>query len=320
MHDRSKAIFLHPLSPADSEAEASARAANAGTKGQLQGIAARGPFDDLMSHVLAPQNVSFERGTVGGVSGMWVKPATSRKGVAILYMHGGWFNFGSAQAYKNLVGQITVRAEADAFIPDYRLAPEHCFPAAVDDVRACYRALTEQGISKIALAGDSAGGALALVLLSITGKYSEATTVSAVAISPITDLTMTGGSYESRAEIEPYFTKSQVAAFVEAYLKGVDPKNPLASPLYGDLADLPPVVIHVGDDEILLDDSTRYVERALAAGMDAQLHVWSGMPHVFVAGAGKLQAADKALDAIGVFIAERFGSQVGVHDPNLNDR
>jgi acetyl esterase/lipase len=274
-------------------------------KGKLEGVAARGPYNGIMERVAPPDGVSFEADTVGGISGWWAKPARARKGTAILHLHGGWFNWGSAQAFRNLVGHIAMSAGADAFIPDYRLAPEHPFPAAVKDAEACYRGLVDRGTKKIALTGDSAGGNLALVLLSIATAQAGSARIApegAVVLSPVTDLALTGESFETRAEADPYFVKSQVAGLVRSYLGENDPKNPLASPLYGDLAGLPPVRVHVGDDEVLLDDSRRYVERAVAAGVDAKLDIWTGMPHVFVNGVGNLHAANQAVRAIGKFL------------------
>jgi acetyl esterase/lipase len=256
-----------------------------------------------MERVPAPTDVTFEPDTIGGVSGFWAKPKRAEKGAAIIHLHGGWFNFGSARAYQNLVGHIAASAGADAFIPDYQLAPEHPFPAAVKDVEACCRGLVDNEIDKIAVVGDSAGGNLALVLLSIVRDIAP---VAAVAISPVTDLTLTSESYETRAEADPYFTKSQVAGLVASSLGHADPKNPLASPLYGDLSDLPPIRVHVGDDEVLLDDSRRYVERAVAADVDAELEVWMGMPHGFVTGVGQFEAARQSLNAIGAFLTQRL--------------
>jgi len=302
-------LTVHPLAREDSPAASALRAAVAPFKGKLAGTAARGPFDDVMERVAAPANVTFEADTVGGISGFWAKPARSQRGAAILHVHGGWFNFGSARAYRNLVGQIASRAGADAFIPDYRLAPEHPFPAAVTDVEACYRGLVDNGATRIAVVGDSAGGNLALVLLSIVGAHvrkNDVAPVGAVAISPVTDLVLTGESYTTRAEADPYFTKPQAAGLVASYLGEADPKNPLASPLYGDSSGLPPLRVHVGDDEVLLDDSRRYVERAVTAGVDAELDVWMGMPHGFVTATREFDAARQALDAIGAFLAERL--------------
>ncbi|HKE28490.1 MAG TPA: alpha/beta hydrolase [Bryobacteraceae bacterium] len=285
------------------------RPAVAGMKGKLEGTAARGPFDVLMERVATPGGVTFEADTIGAISGWWAKPGLARQGAAILHLHGGWFNWGTAQAFRNLVGHIAQRAGADAFIPDYQLAPEDPFPGAIRDAEACYRGLVERGIKKIALTGDSAGGNLALVLLSIaTAQAASRGTapVGAAVLSPVTDLALTGESFETRAEVDPYFIKPQVAGLVHSYLGETDPKNPLASPLYGNLSGLPAIRIHVGDDEVLLDDSRRYVERAVAAGVDARLDVWMGMAHGFVNGVGNLNAAGEALRAVGEFLNERL--------------
>src|SRR5881397_2463179 len=146
-------LAVHPLSQEDSLGATALRASVAAFKGKLAGTAARGPFDAIMEQVAAPTDVAFEADTVGGISGLWAKPARPRKGAAILHLHGGWFNLGTARAYRNFVGQIAASAGADAFVPDYRLAPEHPFPA-VTDVEACYRGLVDKQINKIAVTGD----------------------------------------------------------------------------------------------------------------------------------------------------------------------
>src|SRR5438876_11532525 len=298
-------LAVHPLSPEDALGATALRASVAAFKGKLAGTGARGPFDAVMERVAAPPDVTVAADIVGGIPGLWAKPARPRQGAAILHLHGGWFNLGTARAYRNFVGHIAASAGADAFIPDYRLAPEHLFPAAIMDVEACYRGLVDKGIKKIAVVGDSAGGNLALVLLSIACGQpwkGDLAPVGGVAISPVTDLALTGESYETRAEADPYFTKSQAAGLVAAYLGHADPKDPLASPLYRDLSGLPPVRVHVGDDEVLLDDSRRYVERAVAAGVDAGLDVWMGMPDGFVTGIGQFEAARQSLEASGAFL------------------
>jgi monoterpene epsilon-lactone hydrolase len=300
---------IHPLSPEDSAAMTALRSAVAGMKGKLEGTAARGPFNGIMERVGAPGGVTFEGDKVGGISGWWARPTQARTGAAILHLHGGWFNWGTAEAFRNLVGHIALSAGVDAFIPDYRLAPEHPFPAAIRDAEACYRGLVDRGIRNIALTGDSAGGNLALVLLSIATAQAASDRidpVAAVVLSPVTDLGLTGESFETRAEADPYFIKSQAAGLVRSYLGETDPKNPLGSPLYGNVTGLPAIRVHVGDDEVLLDDSRRYVERAVAAGVDATLDVWLGMAHGFVNGVGTLKAATEALSDIGKFLNERL--------------
>jgi acetyl esterase/lipase len=278
-------------------------------KGKLEGTAARGPFNGIMQGVAAPDGVTFEADAVGGISGWWARPTQARKGAAVLHLHGGWFNWGTAQAFRNLVGHIALSSGVDAFIPDYRLAPEHPFPAAVRDAEACYRGLVDRGIKNIVLTGDSAGGNLALVLLSIATAQAVSGGIAPAGVavlSPVTDLGLTGESFETRAEVDPYFIRSQAAGLLRSYLGETDPKVPSASPLYGDLTGLPAIRVHVGDDEVLLEDSRRYVERAVAVGVDATLDVWQGMAHGFVNGVGTLNAATEALSAIGKFLNRRL--------------
>jgi acetyl esterase/lipase len=263
-----------------------------------------------MGRVLPPDGVSFRPDTIGGVAGWWCEPVNAQPQAAILHAHGGWFTWGSGESFRHLVGHIARSAGTRAFFPDYRLAPEHPFPAALEDVHACYLGLVESGVQSIALSGDSAGGNLALALLALITAQSPANnaTVGAVVLSPVTDLAMTGRSWESRANADPFFTREQAEELVRGYLGGRDAADQTASPLYGDLAGLPPIRVHVGDDEVLLDDCLRYVERAVAAGVDAKVDVWEGMAHGFVGSIGRLDAAAEALGAIGAFLATRFAT------------
>jgi epsilon-lactone hydrolase len=308
------AIVFHPISAADKTAMTAMRAVVEPNKGKLQGIAARAPFDTIMEHVAIPEHVTFEYGTVGGVPGWWCKPRDAQRGAVVLHIHGGWFNWGSAKAYRNLVGHIATHAGAVAFTPDYRLAPEHPFPAAAEDVRASYFGLLELGYKKIAITGDSAGGNLALGLL-ISLKTSRSNNlvvpVAGVALSPVTDLSLSEASWSTRAAADPYFTQSQAAELVRSYLNGADPNNPAASPLNADLAGLTPIRVHVGDDEVLLDDSVRFVERALAARVDARLDVWQGMVHAFPGSVGLLNASTQALRQIGSFLSSHLAESTG---------
>jgi monoterpene epsilon-lactone hydrolase len=302
-------VVAHPLDPQDAPIVAAMRAAARATKGVGWRIEMRAQFDTLMESVSPRDDVTFERETVGGVPGLWVFPAKARPDEAILHLHGGWFNFGSAWAYRHLVGHIAARAGARAFIPEYRLAPEHPFPAATDDVLACYRGLAKSQVLRIAIAGDSAGGNLALGLAShLNGDSlsSEAELVGVAVFSPVTDLTLSGATYETRAEADPFFTRAQVAELVSSYLRGTASDHPLASPLHAGFSGLPPIRIHVGDDEVLLDDSRRYAERAVAAGSDVRLDIWMGMPHGFPVSVGALKASAQALDAVGAFLTERL--------------
>jgi len=302
-------IVTHPLDPDDAVVMAAVRTMLEPTKGLARGIEARQPFDGVMESVQPRTDVTFEADIVGGIPGLWAVPTQFRSDAAILHLHGGWFNLGTARAYRHLVGHVAARAGARAFIPDYRLAPEHPFPAAPEDALACYRGLEQAGLRRIAITGDSAGGNLALVLASrVTAEDFSAkpVLVGVAAMSPVTDLSLSGETYETRAKADPFFTRAQVAALVQAYLGSADPRDPLASPLHARFSGLPAIRIDVGDDELLLDDSRRYVERAVAAGVDARLDVWMGMPHGFPANIGRLKASAQALDAIGAFVADKL--------------
>jgi monoterpene epsilon-lactone hydrolase len=269
----------------------------------------RDAFDKLMTRTPKAAGVTYENATVGGISGCWCRPADARADAAILYLHGGAYVVGSAQAYRNFAGQIGVRARVPTFVADYSLAPERPFPAAVDDAEAAYRGLADAGFSKIAIAGDSAGGGLALVttarMSETARRNSKAGPVAVVAISPWTDLAMTGTSITTRAKRDPVLKLAMLKSSQQFYLGQTDPKNPLASPLYADLAELPPVLLHVGEDEILLDDALRYADRVGQAPL-AEVHVWKGMTHVFPVNSGLLRAARDALDNIGAFLAQHL--------------
>jgi epsilon-lactone hydrolase len=304
-------LTTHPLTKEDSVAATALKSAVAPVKGVFDGVAGRQRYDDLMQAVAAPPDVTFEAATIGGIPGWWARTAVKRRRAAIMYIHGGWFALGTAKAYRNFAGHIAVNAGTDTFVPDYGLSPEHPFPAAVRDLEACYQGLADQGNAGIAVVGDSAGGNLALVLLSIVCAPSRdraGAPVGAVVFSPVTDLALTGDTYQSRADAEFYFTRAEAATLAGLYLGTADPRNPLASPLYADLSGLPPVRVQVGDAEVLLDDARRYVGKAFAAGVDAKLDLWMGMPHGFVTGIGLFSAAGQALDATGAFLAERLGS------------
>jgi len=299
--------MFHPITARDRSAMGALRSQVAPNKGRLRGTAARAPFDAIIGHTIAPEGVTFREDRVGEIAGWWCEPADAVPGAAILHLHGGWFNWGSSAAFRHLVGHIARSARATAFIADYRLAPEHPFPAAVEDAAAGLRALPEHGIRRIAVTGDSAGGNLALGLLPLAAALTPAVRlVGAAVLSPVTDLALTGSSWQSRADADPYFVREQVEGLVGAYLNGHPPRDPIASPLYGSLIGSPPIRVHVGNDEVLLADSERLVERAVAAGVDARLDVWEGMPHGFVGGIGHMEAAAGALTAIGAFLSSRL--------------
>jgi monoterpene epsilon-lactone hydrolase len=298
---------FHSLSAQDRALLVTLRAAAAPNKGRMRGVAARAPFDAIMSGIEPPAGVSFREGQAGGIAGWWCEPLNAVPDAAILHLHGGWFSLGSASAYRHLVGHIARSAGAVAFVPEYRLAPEHPFPAAVEDARASLRGMAEYGTRNLAVTGDSAGGNLALGLLSslVTDRSITVRPTGVVLLSPVTDLALTGSSWQTRAAADPYFVRDQIEDLIQSYLNGHDPRDPLASPLHGNLAGLPPLRVQVGDDEVLLEDSQRLVTRAVTAGVDARLDVWEGMPHGFLGLIGRAQAATSALSSLGRFLSSR---------------
>lgn len=273
---------------------------------------ARPEFDNLIEKTPEAEGVTYEVATIGGVAGWWCRPRRqATEGAAILYLHGGAYVLGSAAAYRNFVGQIAARANASIFVADYGLAPEHPFPSAIDDAEAVYHGLAESGLSRLILAGDSAGGGLALaLLLSMTAAARGGTLpkpLAAVVMSPWTDLALTGESIAARATSDPLLTREALEQAAQLYLGDADRNDPRASPLYGEFVGLPPVLFHVGEDEILLDDSARLADRIEAVDGVAQMHVWEGMTHVFPSNLS-LKAANEALENIGTFLQEHFRS------------
>jgi monoterpene epsilon-lactone hydrolase len=301
---------IHPLAPQDTAAVGEMRQAALAHKGESLGPEARPLFDAMLATTPAPADVRVEAATVGGIPGFWCLPHDARASARVLFLHGGGYVLGSAHAFTHFAAQIAARVGADTFVADYRLAPEHPFPAAIDDAVAAYRGLVADGAERIVVAGDSAGGGLTLALLSILAAERAKGTlqpVGAAVMSPWTDLALSGASLETRAEADPIFTRNALKTLADAYLSGRDAADPKASPLYARLNDLPPIRMDIGDDEILLDDSLRYADRARTVGTDITLSVWMGMPHVFQSSLGRFIAAEQSMKAIGAFLSQRLG-------------
>jgi monoterpene epsilon-lactone hydrolase len=216
---------------------------------------------------------------------------------------------GSSLAYRALYGGLARAAGARGLALDYRLAPENPFPAAVDDAVAGYKGLLGQGIApeNIAIAGDSAGGGLTVATLVAARDAGLPMPAAAVAISPFADMEGTGESVVSKAAEDPSLNREGLTGMAGTYLNGGSPRSPLASPIYANLAGLPPLLIQVGSVEILLDDATRLAARAGAANVDVQLEIWAGMPHVWHGFASMLSEGRDAIERAGAFMAFRFG-------------
>jgi acetyl esterase/lipase len=263
----------------------------------------RSDWDAAFGGSTAP--VAYERVCAGGVDGEWISPANVPEDNAILYFHGGGFRLGSVTSHRDLMAQIALASGCRVLAINYRLAPEHRFPAALDDALAAYGWMLDCGLKSenVAFAGDSAGGNLVLAAMLALRERGLPLPVSAVLMSPWTDLAATGSSYVSRAEADPIHQRSMILALAKNYLGGQgDPYDPLVSPLYADLAGLPPLLIQVGDRETVLDDSVMFADLARAAGVDVSLEVWDGMIHVFQMFGAELPEARQAIASIAQFL------------------
>jgi monoterpene epsilon-lactone hydrolase len=224
-----------------------------------------------------PADIRITPDQVGGVAGEWLESAESN-GRTLLYLHGGGYFACTVKGHRPITVAFAQRGFR-VYAPDYRLAPEHPFPAAVNDALAVYSALREQGVRDIVVAGDSAGGGLTLALVHALRQRSLEAPAAVAAFSPWTDLTNASESMRTNVRRCAMFSEGSFDYGAAAYLQGADARDPLASPLYGDLRGFPPVLIHVGANETLRDDSVRFAERARAAGVNVHLKIWPVVPH-----------------------------------------
>ena len=230
-----------------------------------------------------PEDVSYSDFDAGGVAARHVAAPGVRDDRGVLYFHGGGYVAGNLDSHTELMGRIARACRAPVLGIDYRLAPEHPHPAAVEDAVASYERLLGNGIdpSRIVIAGDSAGGGLTLACMLALKAAGKPLPAGAILISPWTDLSGSGASMQTRREADPMLSGDVLAPMAAAYANSRSLTDPGVSPLFGDLAGLPPLLVQVGDDEVLLDDATRLAERAETAGVSVQLHVFEGAFHVF---------------------------------------
>jgi len=268
----------------------------------------RAAFNELMSHVPVPSDVQQKPTTIGGVDGIEVTIDGTADENVILYFHGGVYVIGTAVASVPLVSDLARRAGAKAITLDYRLGPEHPYPAAIDDARAAYEGLLAQGIApgQIALAGESAGGGLVVALLLALRDAGTALPSGGYAMSPYVDLTLSGETLTGRAALDPILAPDGLSARVPDYVGDADAADPHISPIFGDLSGLPPLLIQVGTHEILLSDAVRLATRAALSDVQVTLEVIPGVPHVFQGFAGLLDEAGAALDRAAEFLNTRF--------------
>lgn len=262
-------------------------------------------LDTYLGHpVPLPEGTRVEEVTVAGVPGEWISSPNADLERVLLYFHGGAYMLGSCASHRDLVARLSAAAGVRGLLIEYRLAPEHIFPAGLEDALSVYRWLLANGTQPehIVIAGDSAGGGLTLAFLTALRDSGEPLPAGAVCLSPWTDLMATGESLVTRADADPWLSPASLGFVAQVYAGETDIHNPLISPVYADLQGFPPLLIHVGGDEILLSDSTRVVEHAQTAGVDVQFHVWDGMWHVFQAFAPVLPTGQQAIEEIGDFI------------------
>ena len=247
--------------------------------------------------------------TVGGIKGEWVRGKMVRRNdAAVLYLHGGGYAIGSPKSHRHLVGQLSIDSGLPVFSADYRLAPEHPFPAAVEDGVAAYKGLIDSGIapSRLAIAGDSAGGGLTMATLLMARDKGLPMPACAVPISPWVDLSQGGESFRARAARDPIVTRDGIDVMAAAYLGGADAKNPLASPVFADLKGLPPLLIQVGSEEALHSDAVTLAQKAEAAGVEVSFESWGGMIHVWHAFHPILSEGRDAIARIGAYLKQRI--------------
>jgi len=245
---------------------------------------------------------------LGGIKAERVSTLMSRRDRNVLYLHGGGYTSGSFGCYRHLTWRVAAATRAPVLIVDYRLAPEHPFPAAVEDAVSAYRWLLADGADprQLAIVGDSAGGGLAFATVLKLRDEGVALPAAIVAVSPWTDLALTGESLRRHARSDPMMNSENIATLALCYLAGADPRTPFASPFYGDLTAFPSTLIQVGSDEVLLDDAVRMADKLRAGGNHAELEIWPRMPHVWHLFAPLLPEAHKAIKRIGTFVRDRF--------------
>jgi epsilon-lactone hydrolase len=251
-----------------------------------------------------PDDVAWEAVDAGGVPGEWVIPDGCEPGRAVLYFHGGGYGSGSAERFRSLSSHLARATRARVLAVDYRLAPEHPFPAALDDAAAALRFVRSSGHApdQVALIGDSSGGGLVLGALVALRDAGEPMPATAVCLCPWTDLTLSGDSVATNADLDPMVSASTLGLMADAYLGDRDRRTPTASPLFADLAGLPPLLLQVAAGELLVDDARRLAQRATDAGVEVTLEVWDDVFHVWHSFADLLPEARDAIAGVGAHV------------------
>lgn len=268
----------------------------------------RRTFAEAMSDWRVAADVTCTPVSAGGVPAEWIVAPGAAQDQVLLYLHGGGYVVCSVSTHRDLMARLSRAAGARVLGVDYRLAPEHPFPAAVEDATAAYRWLVASGIqpARIAIGGDSAGGGLTLATMMALRDAGEPVPAAGVCLCPWVDLEGTGASMTTKAAEDPFVRQDMIQFMAQQYLGDRDRRMPLASPLYADLQGLPPLLIQVGSAEVLLDDATRIADRAKAAGVQADLEVWDEMIHIWQIFAPVLPEGQHAIERLGGFIREHM--------------
>lgn len=269
--------------------------------------ASRKGLEMLSSFTPIPSDVNVEKTDIEGIPAEWVAVPNAAQDRVFLYLHGGAYIMGSCNTHRSLAAKLSRSTAARVLVPEYRLAPENPFPAAMEDALLCYRWLISSGYKpeQIIIGGDSAGGGLTMSTLLSLKEAGDALPALVVLLSPWTDLTGTGESMETRAEADPWLSPEAARATPVLYIRDMDPRSPIVSSIYADLTGLPPMIVHVGNDEILLSDAARLVDRARESGVEVTFKVWDDMWHVFQT--FEIPEANQSIEEIGVLITNKLG-------------
>ncbi len=272
------------------------------------GVAAARAHYDSLGDPIAP-DVRVEPLRIERATAQLLTPPAYVTGRAMLYLHGGGYVFGSLQSHGGMVAEIARAAHSQVLQLDYRRAPEHPFPAAVEDAAAAYRWLLAQGFAPrhITIAGDSAGGGLVLGTLVHCRALDLPLAGAAVCLSPWVDMEATGESYRTRAHLDPLVQRKVVDEVTQHYLQGADPRTPTASPIHADLRGFPPLLIQIGEREILYSDAEALAHKARTQGVDVTLEAWPDMVHVWHLHYPRLTTAREAIDRLGQFVHDKTG-------------
>jgi len=259
-----------------------------------------------------PAGVHSDAGTLGGIGVEWIVPHDAADAPVLFHLHGGGYVMGTPAGSRAFTTEFALRTKARVVSVDYRLAPEHAYPAAVDDAVAAYAALLATGISpqQIAIGGESAGGGLTIATLLAARDKGLAMPACAFAISPWTDLSCEARTFDTKAAVDPLLTRKSLKDMGDAYIANGDPRAPYASPNFGDLKGLPPLLIHVGSEEVLLDDSVVLHRRANAAGVDTKIKIAEPMIHVWHMFHAILPEGAAAIGEIADFVTDHWNRSV----------